>query len=78
MVHAAEKYLLASHVGHGVQGALPDAENVEPATQAVWQTVSVVWVQAVLTPAAHVESTAQVSQGAVPVAENVDPATQAT
>ena len=35
VVHAAEKYLLASHVGHGVQGALPDAENVEPATQAV-------------------------------------------
>jgi len=63
-------------VGHGVQGAFPDAENVDPATQAAWQTVSAVLEHDVFTPAPHVESAAQVSQGAVPAAENVDPATQ--
>ena len=39
-------------------------------------TVLAVVVQAVFTPAVHVESAAQVSQGAVPAVENVDPATQ--
>ena len=59
-----------------MQGAFPDAENVEPATQAAWQTVSAVLVHDVFTPAPHVESAAHVSQGAVPAVENVDPATQ--
>ena len=35
-------------------------------------------VQAVFTPAVHVEEAAHVSQGAVPAVENVDPATHAT
>ena len=38
--------------------------------------MSVVWVQAVLTPAAHVEEAAHVEHGAVPAVENVDSATQ--
>ena len=46
----------AVHALHGVLPE-PEAEKVVPATHgANLHTVSVVWVQAVLTPAAHVES----------------------
>ena len=68
--------MLAPHVGHGVQGAFPDTENFDPATQAAWQTVFDVLVHDVFTPALHVESAAHVLHGAVPAVENVDPATQ--
>ena len=43
-------------------------------TFAALHTKSVVVVQAVLTPAAHVEASAQVVHGALPEAENVLPA----
>jgi hypothetical protein len=45
------------------QGAVPAAEKVDPATHATWHTVSVVLVQVVFTPAAHVEAAAHVAQG---------------
>ena len=40
-------------------------------------TVFVVAVQAVFTPALHVDAAAQVKQGVVPAADQVDPATHA-
>ena len=58
-----------------VHGAFPVMENAVPAAHATWHTVSDVFVQAVLTPAAQEESTAQVLHGEVPDAENVVPAT---
>jgi hypothetical protein len=63
----------AAQVSHG---AVPAVENVDPATQATWHTVSVVLEQAVFKPAVHVEEAAHVEHGAVPAVENVDPATQ--
>jgi len=69
--------LLAPHMGHVVQGAVPAVENVEPATHATWHTVSDVLAQEVLTPAEQEESAAQVSHGALPDRENVEPTTHA-
>ena len=63
---------------HIVQGAFPDADQVEPAMHATRHTVSTVLVQDVLTPIApHVDVAAQVSHGALPDREKVEPATHA-
>ena len=56
-----------------VHGAFPEAEKVLPAAHATWHTVSAVLVQAVLTPAVHVEAAAHAVQE--PVEEENDPAT---
>ena len=57
-----------------VQGAVPAADHVDPATHAAAapsHTVFAVAVQAVFTPAApHVEAAAHVVQGALPESEN--------
>ena len=65
----------AEQVSHG---ALPERENVEPATHAMWHTVLAVLMHAVFTPAVHVESAAHIAHGATPDADHVDPATHAT
>ena len=52
---------LAAHVAHG---ATPGADQVEPATHAMWHTLFAVLMQAVFTPAAHVESAVHVAHGA--------------
>ena len=58
---------------HALHGAFPEAEKDVPATHGTGlHTVSVVTVQAVLTPAVHVASAAHVLHpGAFPEAENV-------
>ena len=43
---------LVLHVAQAVQGALPDPDQVKPASHGVLHTVFAVWVQAVRTPAA--------------------------
>jgi len=43
-------------------GTFPEAEKVLPAAHATWHTVSAVSVQAVLTPAVHVEASAHAVQ----------------
>ena len=52
---------------HFLQGALPEALQVEPAAQGTWHTVFDVAVQVSLTPArSHLESTAHFSHGSLP------------
>ena len=72
------KLFAPEHVVHAVQGAVPELDHVEPATQdagADAQTVFDVAVQAVVTAPEHV---AQAAQGAVPALDHVEPATQDT
>ena len=64
----------ASQLEHG---AVPDVDQVDPATHGTSHTVSAVFEQAVLTPAGHVASAAHVLHGAFPEAEKVVPATHA-
>ena len=64
------------HVVHAVQGAVPELDHVEPATQdagADAHTVSAVTLQAVVTAP---EQVVQAVQGAVPALDHVEPATQ--
>ena len=68
---AVPHVVVAVQVSHG---ALPDRENVVPATHAMWQTVSVVCVHAVFTPALpHAEAGAHAAHGALPDVEKVVP-----
>ena len=62
---------------HFLQGALPEALQVEPAAQGTWHTVFDVAVQVSLTPArSHLESTAHFSHGSLPDFEKVWPPMQ--
>ena len=64
------------HVVHAAQGAVPELDHVEPATQdagADEHTVFEVIVQAVATAPEHV---VQAVQGALPELDHVEPATQ--
>ena len=66
---------------HAPQGSLPVPENDVPPTQgaiAPLQTMSEPGVQAVLTPAVHVDSSAHGEHGAFPEEEKVVPAAHAT
>ena len=74
-------HVLGATAGGRGEGAEEDVEPIPAgagagAEAATWHTVSVVLVQAVFTPAVHVEEAAHVEHGAVPAVENVDPATQ--
>ena len=66
---------------HASQGSVPVTENDVPPTQgaiAPLQTMSEPGVQAVLTPAVHVDSSAHGEHGAFPEEEKVVPAAHAT
>ena len=89
MVQVVTKFVDAGHVSleaHVAHGAVPDVDHVFPASHfslaspggaTALHTMSVVAVQAVLTPAGHVASAAHVLHGAFPEAEKVVPATHA-
>ena len=74
----------ALHVEDAAQtahGALPDVENVVPATHAsgvAWHTVFDVLVQAVFTPAAHVEATTHDEHGSLPDKDHDEPVAHGT
>ena len=80
-VQADETTLFApEHVEQAAQGAVPDEDQVEPATQAAGapQTVFEVTVQADVTALFAPEHVEQAAQGAVPADDQVEPATQDT
>ena len=56
--------------------AVMDPMVTEESVGATWHTVSVVLVQVVFTPAAHVEAAAHGEHGAFPEEDQVDPAAQ--